>query len=104
VRVEQERVERMAASQPAAAPIPAAAVADQAPAATKPMARLTLAVTPWGEVFVDGKRKGITPPMAEIQLAPGKHAIEIRNTTFQPYRRTVELGAGGRLKIKHKFQ
>jgi serine/threonine-protein kinase len=68
------------------------------------MARLTLAVTPWGEVFVDGKRKGITPPMAEIQLAPGKHAIEIRNTTFQPYRRTVELGAGGRLKIKHKFQ
>jgi len=104
VRPEQERVERMAASQPAAAPIPAAAVADQAPAATKPMARLTLAVTPWGEVFVDGKRKGITPPMAEIQLAPGKHAIEIRNTTFQPYRRTVELGAGGRLKIKHKFQ
>jgi len=104
VRVEQERVERVAASQAAAAPKPAAPVAEQAPAATIPMARLALAVTPWGEVYVDGKRRGVTPPMAEIQLAPGKHAIEIRNTTFQPYRRTVELVAGGRLKIKHKFQ
>ena len=104
VRVEQERVERLASGQPSAAPIPTAAVVEQTPAATIPMARLTLAVTPWGEVYVDGKKRGITPPMAEIQLAPGKHAIEIRNTTFQPYRRTVELGAGGRFKIKHKFQ
>jgi len=104
VRVEQERIEHLAASQPAAAPKPAAPIAEQALTATVPMARLALAVTPWGEVYVDGKRRGVTPPMAEIQLSPGKHAIEIRNTTFQPYRRTVELGAGGRLKIKHKFQ
>jgi serine/threonine-protein kinase len=63
-----------------------------------------LAVTPWGEIYVDGTRRGITPPLVEIQLAPGKHTIEIRNTTFQPYTKTVELGAEGRLKIKHKFQ
>ena len=68
------------------------------------MARLALAVTPWGEVYVDGRRKGISPPLAEIKLAPGKHTVEIRNTTFHPYTKTVELEAEGRLKIKHKFQ
>ena len=104
VRAEQEQVERVAASQPAAVPKPARSATERAPAAARPMARVALAVTPWGEVYVDGKRRGITPPMTEIQLTPGTHAIEIRNTTFQPYRRTVDLGAGGRVKIKHKFQ
>ena len=61
-------------------------------------------MTPWGEVYVDGKRKGISPPLAELKLAPGKHVIEIRNTTFQPYGETVDLEADGYLKIKHKFQ
>jgi eukaryotic-like serine/threonine-protein kinase len=104
VRHEQERPENLASSPPAAAPKAPASVPKQAPAVAKPMARVALAVTPWGEVFVDGKRRGITPPMTEIQLAPGKHTIEIRNTTFQPYARIVDLAAGGRLKIKHKFQ
>ncbi len=53
---------------------------------------------------MDGRRKGISPPLAEIKLAPGKHKVEIRNTTFQPYTKTVELEAEGHLKIKHKFQ
>ena len=38
------------------------------------------------------------------RLAPGKHTVEIRNTTFQPYAKTVELEAKGYIKIKHKFQ
>ena len=63
-----------------------------------------MAVSPWGEVYVDGRKKGISPPLAEIKLAPGKHVVEIRNTAFQPYVKTVELAANGRLKIKHKFQ
>jgi len=103
-RQEPERVERLAPNQPAAPSKTASSVTKQTPAVAKPMARLALAVTPWGEVYVDGRRKGISPPLAEIKLAPGKHAVEIRNTTFQPYAKTVELKAEAYLKIKHKFQ
>ena len=101
---EGERVEPAGPGERAAPsePPPSAAVAT--PAVATPMARLALAITPWGEVYVDGKRKGISPPLAEIKLAPGKHTVEIRNTTFQPYAETVNLEAEGNVKIKHKFQ
>jgi serine/threonine protein kinase len=74
-----------------------------APVAT-PMARLALAVTPWGEVYVDGKRKGVAPPLTEIRITPGKHRVEIRNSTFPSYTQSVDLAANGSLKIRHKFQ
>jgi serine/threonine protein kinase len=73
-------------------------------AAGKPMARLSLAVAPWGEVYVDGRKKGISPPLVEVRLAPGKHDIEIRNTTFPRYVQSVNLEADAHVKVKHKFQ
>jgi serine/threonine-protein kinase len=100
----QEQSEHVAPGQRATPPEPAPSASKPTPAVAKPMARLALAVTPWGEVFVDGRSSGISPPLAEIKLAPGKHTIEIRNTTFQPYAQTVDLQAEGSLKIKHKFQ
>jgi tRNA A-37 threonylcarbamoyl transferase component Bud32 len=100
----QQAVDRAAPEEPGASSAPAPSVPTQIPAVAKPMARLALAVTPWGEVYVGGKRKGISPPLAEIRLAPGKHTIEVRNTTFQPYAETVDAEAEGHLKIKHKFQ
>lgn len=103
-RQEHERGESPAPSQPEKPSETAPSVTRQTPVVVKPMARLALAVTPWGEVYVDGRRKGISPPLAEIKLAPGKHTVEIRNTTFHPYTKTVQLEAEGRLKIKHKFQ
>jgi hypothetical protein len=89
-----------------AASAPAAVVATPAPPAAKPVAlvRLGFAVTPWGEVYIDGRKMGITPPLNEIRLPPGKHKIEIRNTTFQPYRQTVDLRADRSVRIKHKFE
>ncbi|MEO8675649.1 MAG: serine/threonine-protein kinase [Casimicrobiaceae bacterium] len=102
-----EPVEHSAPTTPTAAPptpepTPVAVV--PAPAIAKPMARLSLAVTPWGEVYVDGRKSGISPPLTELKLAPGKHTIEIRNTTFPPYSQTVNLDANATLKIRHKFQ
>jgi serine/threonine-protein kinase len=103
-RQEREQVERSAPSQPGTPSQTAPSVPKRTPAAATPTARLALAVSPWGEVYVDGSRKGISPPLAEIKLAPGKHTVEIRNTTFQPYTKTVQLEAKSHLKIKHKFQ
>jgi predicted Ser/Thr protein kinase len=71
---------------------------------SKASARLGLAVSPWGEIYVDGKKRGISPPITEIKLVPGKHVIEIRNASFAPYADTVNLEANAYLKIKHRFR
>jgi class 3 adenylate cyclase len=65
---------------------------------------ISLGVAPWGEVYVDGNKKGVSPPLNSLQVTPGKHQIEIRNTTFPPYKQTVDLKPGEQLKIKHKFR
>jgi class 3 adenylate cyclase len=72
-------------------------------AATGPTALVMLAISPWGEVVVDGKVAGVSPPMAELELAPGKHRIEIRNGAFKPYQTELELGSNETTRIKHKF-
>lgn len=68
-----------------------------------PSALVSIAVTPWGEVYLDGKMQGVSPPLAELQVAPGDHEIEIRNTTFPVYKQDVRVKAGDRTKITHKF-
>lgn len=74
-----------------------------APAA-RASATVGIAVTPWGEVYVNGKKVGVSPPLTELKLAPGSYAIEIRNTTFPPYRATVDLRTQASARIRHKFQ
>ncbi|MHB8167253.1 MAG: serine/threonine-protein kinase, partial [Sulfuricella sp.] len=89
-------------------PLPPAATKSKVPngqssiAAHTP-ATLDFAVLPWGEIFIDGKNRGASPPLRKIKLSPGKHQIEIKNTDFPPYRQTVELEAGASQKIRHKF-
>ena len=76
-----------------------------APASVEPAtATLLLAVSPWGEVYVDGKRAGVSPPLATLRLEPGRHKVEIRNRAFSPYRDNVNLEPGASLKIRHKFE
>jgi class 3 adenylate cyclase len=85
----------------ATAPVPAPVTAP-APAAPPP-GSLEFAITPWGEVYVDGAKRGVSPPMTQIPIAPGKHSIEIRNTSFPSYTTTVEVSSGAQSKIKYKF-
>jgi class 3 adenylate cyclase len=67
-------------------------------------ALLQFAISPWGDVFVDGKRQGASPPLMNLSVAPGKHTIEIKNTTFRAYSQTVDLKPGEKLRITHKFR
>lgn len=64
---------------------------------------LQFAVTPWGEIYVDGVKAGIAPPLKELKVTAGKHTIEIRNLNFSPYSETLELRANSIKKIKYKF-
>ena len=67
-------------------------------------ATVFLNVDPWGEVFVNGRSQGVSPPKKFIKLEPGKYKIEIRNTTFTPFVQSVELKARDETTLKHKFQ
>lgn len=64
---------------------------------------MSLVVLPWGEVYLDGRKQGVSPPLIELQVAPGKHEIEIRNSSFPVYKRTIQVKVGEKLKIKHTF-
>ena len=96
---------------PAATPKPASsprvqATASAAPPASRTQAKasITFAISPWGEVHVDGKPVGVSPPLAALQLDAGKHKVEIRNRASAPYHATVHLKPGQSLKIRHKFK
>ena len=62
---------------PEAPPIPAEAASDTAPvaplASARP-ARLTVVVFPWGDVWIDGKRRG-SAPLKNVALQPGRYKI-----------------------------
>lgn len=89
----------------AVAPPATPETAEAAPIAPPPAdGRIRLAIAPWGEVRVDGRMVGVSPPLNELRLAPGKHSIEIRNGDFAPYRRNVDLTSDASLRIKHKFE
>jgi class 3 adenylate cyclase len=66
-------------------------------------AHVNLAVSPWGEIYLDGRMQGVSPPLVELEVVPGKHEIEIRNTTFPPYIEKFQLKANEKIKITYKF-
>ena len=65
---------------------------------------ISFAISPWGEIHINGKKHGISPPLRNVELAPGRHRIEIRNASFPPYVEVVDVKSGGRIRIRHKFQ
>jgi hypothetical protein len=84
-----------------------ASVERRAPAPEKPAAaasgRLELAVLPWGEVLVDGKSRGVTPPLRSLEIPPGSHTIELRNSTFPSHVEKIDVKAGEAVRIRHRF-
>ena len=64
---------------------------------------MSLVVLPWGEIYLDGRMQGVSPPLIELQVAPGRHELEIRNTSFPVYKQVIQVKVGEKLKIKHIF-
>lgn len=61
-------------------------------------------VRPWGEVMVDGRSRGISPPLTQLTLPPGRHRITIRNPAAPEYNTTIEVKPGGAASISHVFE
>ncbi len=88
---------------PVAASGPAGHDAAAPQAADKKTGYLSFAVSPWGEIYVDGKKKGASPPLSRLKIPPGKYTVEIKNGDFPSYTETVDVTAQKTVKIKHKF-
>lgn len=73
----------------------------ESPAAQK--ATVTLAISPWGEVHVNGNAVGVSPPLTEIGVPSGRVAIEVRNAGSAPYTETFTLQPGEKVHLRHKF-
>ncbi len=67
-------------------------------------ATLNIVALPWAEVFVDGTRLGVSPPLRTIPLRPGRHRVELRNGSYPAHVQTVELKPGTELSISHRFR
>ena len=66
--------------------------------------RIVFAVAPWGEVLIDGKSRGVSPPLRTLEIAAGPHTIEIRNSTFPAHVAKVEVKAGEAIQVRHRFR
>ena len=67
-------------------------------------ATLTLAVSPWGAVYIDGKFHGTTPPVTTLDLLPGRHVVEVRNPSQPSYFTYATVRAGEIRSIRHEFE
>ncbi|MGH8667612.1 MAG: protein kinase domain-containing protein [Burkholderiales bacterium] len=94
------QAEAAPAPEPPRAMPPTAKVPKQQPGGT---ARLIFAVSPRGEIYIDGKHHGTTPPITTFHLEPGMHRIEVRSGSRKPYLTYVMAQAGDVRRIRHDF-
>ena len=83
----------------------AATAPEQRPPDTPEPVAVRFHVRPWGDVYVSGVRRGASPPLRTVSLAPGTYQIEIRNGTLPPLRRTVKIDPGSKpISIDYAFE
>ncbi|HET9205759.1 MAG TPA: protein kinase [Burkholderiaceae bacterium] len=73
------------------------------PAAAPATGVVQLAVTPWGQIEIDGKGAGVTPPLSQLTLSVGEHVITVRNEDFTPHTVTVRVSADKPVTVRHRF-
>ena len=108
-----------AAASPSSAPVPAspspseaatavaainASAAEQRPPKQETV-QVRFNVRPWGDVYVNGARRGASPPLRSVSLTPGVYQIEIRNGSLPPLHRTVAIDFGSKpVNIDYAFE
>ncbi len=90
---------------PEALQVAADGAAERTPATAAVAATGTVrfTVSPWGEVFVDGASRGVTPPLKQLTLDAGAHRIEIRNPAGPTWTKNIDVVAGKRTTLSHRF-
>jgi len=80
--------------------------AEVAPVARAPAPGTVISISalPWAEVYVDGKKQGISPPLRSVTVQPGKRKIELRNSSFPAHIETIDARPGESITIRFRFQ
>ncbi|CAB3889776.1 hypothetical protein LMG26689_03914 [Achromobacter animicus] len=84
-------------------PAPPAAT-EEAPKPKPVPVSVRLDIRPWGEVWINGVARGISPPVKDLKLIPGKYQVVVRNADLPPLRMTLEVKPGKPAVISHTFQ
>ena len=66
-------------------------------------ANVRLAISPWGEIWVDGVFQGVTPPLNQLALAPGEHEVVVRNDAAPDKRFRITVRSGENVRLQHQF-
>jgi serine/threonine-protein kinase len=64
---------------------------------------LQLAITPWGQIEVNGQPAGTAPPLTRLTLPEGTHQITVRNADFPPYSTTVQVHPDRPVILRFRF-
>jgi eukaryotic-like serine/threonine-protein kinase len=91
---------RAAPARPTSAPT----LAKVAPVVPAPKAKLIFAIAPWGEIYVDGERVGVAPPLRELSVPAGRRKVEIRNADLAPHIVMLDLDEHSAVRIKYQFR
>lgn len=60
-------------------------------------------IEPWGEILIDNKPTGVSPPLIQIALAAGPHEIEVRHGNDTPWTKHIDVEAAVPVKVEHVF-
>jgi serine/threonine-protein kinase len=82
---------------------PANGASAQSGAASAASGAVQFAISPWGQIEVDGQPAGTAPPLTQISLPVGNHVITVRNADFPPITVTVQVQADKPAQVRHRF-
>ncbi len=89
---------------PAARPTTRREAVTLAAPGTKPATgSVQLAISPWGQVEINGKPVGTAPPLTRLSLPEGRHTVTVRNEDFPPFTATIQVQADKATTVRHRF-
>ncbi|MBI3043776.1 MAG: hypothetical protein HYY78_13240 [Betaproteobacteria bacterium] len=71
-------------------------------AAARP-AVIVFEIKPRGDIVIDGEVMGRSPPLTQLEVSPGPHTIEVRNSANPPLTLDVNLEPEQKMTIRHAF-
>ena len=71
--------------------------------ATNQVGTVNFSISPWGNVKINGRSRGASPPLRQLKLKPGVYSVEVSNGVLPPLNTSIEVKAGETVGISHQF-
>ncbi len=79
--------------------LPATTAANVAPVLPK-IGYVRVVALPWAEVYIDGKKVGLTPTAQRFQVTAGKHKVQFKNPYYKSVSKVVEVSSNRIILVK----